>query len=82
MVRAVGSVSVTLIGSDPADDLSEQTRRANIFGDVPDYDPEAHHRAGEKADELGRQRDWTDCRGYFAYYAPRLSAVRHANKAA
>jgi hypothetical protein len=35
--------------------VEPKTRRANIFGDVPDYDPEAHRRAGEKADELFRE---------------------------
>jgi hypothetical protein len=35
--------------------VEPKTRRANIFGDAPHYDPEARHRAGEKADELFRE---------------------------
>ena len=35
--------------------VEPKTSRANIFGDVPDYDPEAHRRGGEKADELFRE---------------------------
>jgi hypothetical protein len=35
--------------------VEPKTRRAIILGDVPDYDPEAHRRAGEKADELFRE---------------------------